>query len=47
MLTRLYVEALLVDQSLADDVWEAWAADKIGDRVALWAWWAIVIGVAV
>jgi len=24
MLTRLYIEALLVDEEAADQVWEAW-----------------------
>ena len=27
MLARLYVEALLVDESLADQVWELWNAE--------------------
>jgi hypothetical protein len=29
MLTELYISALLVDEDLADQVWEAW--DKGGD----------------
>lgn len=29
MLTEMYIEALLVDEELADQVWEAW--DKGGD----------------
>ncbi len=29
MLTKIYIEALLVDEELADQVWEAW--DKGGD----------------
>jgi len=29
MLTEIYIEALLVDEELADQVWEAW--DKGGD----------------
>jgi len=29
MLTEIYVEALLVDEDLADQVWEAW--DQGGD----------------
>jgi len=24
MLTRLYIEALLIDEDLADQVWEVW-----------------------
>jgi len=26
MLTEIYIEALLVDEELADQVWEAWDA---------------------
>jgi len=29
MLTELYIEALLINEELADQVWEAW--DKGGD----------------
>ncbi len=31
MLTEIYIEALLVDEELADQVWEAWDAGKIND----------------
>ncbi len=31
MLTEIYIEALLVDEELADQVWEAWDAAKIDD----------------
>lgn len=31
MLTRLYIEALLVDKELADQVWEAWDKGEIDD----------------
>ncbi len=34
MLTELYIEALLVDEELADQVWEALDARKIDDSVA-------------
>ncbi len=34
MLTRLYVEALLADPELADQVWELWHAEKLTDRAA-------------
>ena len=43
MLTEIYIEALLGDEKLADQVWEAWDKGKIDDQVAAWAWWAIVI----
>ena len=38
MLTELYIEALLVDEKLADLVWEAWDAEEIDDQVASLAW---------
>ena len=38
MLTEIYIEALLVDEGLADQVWEAWFGKEIDDFVAAWAW---------
>ena len=38
MLTRIYIEALLVDEELADQVWEAWDKGEIDDQVALVSW---------
>ncbi len=38
MLARIYVEALLVDADLADQVWEAWHAGLISDDLAALAW---------
>ena len=38
MLTEAYVEALLVDEVLADQVWEAWDKGKIDDSAAAWFW---------
>ena len=37
-LPRPYVEALLVDSVLADEVWELWDEGVITDGVAAWAW---------
>ena len=34
MLTELYIEALLVDEDLADLVWEAWDGDEIDNVTA-------------
>ncbi len=34
MLTEIYIEALLVDEELADQVWEAWNADETDDQIA-------------
>ncbi len=41
MLTEIYIEALLIDEELADQVWEAWDAGEIDDQVACIAWWLI------
>ncbi len=38
MLTDIYIKALLVDEDLADQVWDAWDKREIGDRGA---WWTI------
>ncbi len=43
MLTEIYIEALLVDEELADQVWEAWDAEEIDDLIALRAWWWIAV----
>ena len=34
MLTIIYIEALLVDKELADQVWEAWNKGEIDDQIA-------------
>ena len=38
MLTEIYIEALLVDEERADQVWEAWDVGEIDNQVA----WLIV-----
>ena len=38
MLTEIYLEALLVDEELADQVWEAWDKGEVDDQMAAWAW---------
>ncbi len=43
MLTEIYIEALLVNEELADQVWKAWDKGEIDDRVAAWIWWAITM----
>jgi len=43
MLTEFYIEALLVDEDLADQVWEAWDVGEIDYLIALRAWWWIVV----
>ena len=39
MLTEIYIEALLVDEKLADQVWERWDNGEIDDQIAWLAWW--------
>ncbi len=34
MLTEIYIEALLADEELADQVWEAWDKGEINHAVA-------------
>jgi hypothetical protein len=41
MLAEIYIDALLVDEELADQVWEAWDKGEIDDQVAWLAWWLI------
>ena len=43
MLTEIYIEALLVDKELADQVWEAWDAGEIDDLMAWLAWQQIAL----
>ncbi len=42
MLARIYVEALLVDEELADQVWALWHSGRLDDSAARFAWWGIV-----
>jgi hypothetical protein len=39
MLTEIYIEALLVDEELADQVWDA---DDLNDAVVCIAWMLII-----
>ena len=38
MLTEIYIDALLVDEDAADQVWDAWDAGLIPDELAAMAW---------
>jgi len=38
MFAELYIEALLVDEVLADQVWGAWDAGLIDDQLAALEW---------
>jgi len=42
MLTEIYLEALLVDEELVDQVWEAWDIGFIPDDLAVIAWWLVL-----
>ena len=41
MLTEAYIEALLVNEDLADLVWELWDAGLINDEMAAIAWFLL------
>ncbi len=41
MLTHLYNQALLVDEELADQVWEAWHSGEADEETACIAWMLI------
>jgi len=41
MLTEIYVQALLVNEELADQVWEAWDKGEGDDAIACVAWMMI------
>lgn len=43
MLTRLYVEALLADARLADQVWAFWDAGEIDHELARAAWTLLLV----
>ena len=45
MLTELYVEALLADAELADQVWALWNAGVISDDLAVTAWAILAVRV--
>ena len=38
MFSEIYIEALLVDEDLADQVWKLWNTGVISDEVAANAW---------
>ena len=47
MLAHLYIEALLVDPDLADEVWELWDRRAVSDQAASIAWWLVARGIEV
>jgi len=44
-LSEIYIEALLVNEELADRVWELWDAAEIDDVSAAWGWWTIAASI--
>jgi len=42
LLTEIYIEALLVDEELADQFWEAWFADETSTETASMMWWWLI-----
>ncbi len=47
MLTHPYIQALLVDEELAGQVWDAGDKGEIDDFWAAWFWWTIAASAAV
>ena len=43
MLTEIYIEALLVEGGLSDQVWQLWDGGVIGDELAKIAWSMLVL----
>ncbi len=46
MFTEIYIEALLVDEELADQVWEAWNAGETNDETVCIAWMLLAGAIA-
>ena len=46
MLTEIYIEALLVEEELADQVWEAWNTGEINDLGVCWLWIGLAASVS-
>ena len=42
MLIEAYIEALLVDEELADQVWEISDAGEVDNLTALMLWWVFI-----
>ncbi len=46
MFTEIYIEALLVDEELADQVWEeAWNDGVVNDATAFLAWYLVAVSI--
>ena len=42
MFCSIYIEALLVNEDMADQIWDAWNAGELCDMVAATAWLAML-----
>ncbi len=42
MLTEIYIEALLIEEALADQVREAWDAGETSTETASMMWWWLI-----
>ncbi len=42
MLTEIYIEALLVDEEMADQIWQLWHVGQADDETACIAWLLII-----
>ena len=43
MLAEICIEALLIDEEMADQVWDAWDSGEIDDQIAWLAWMMIAM----
>ena len=43
MLTKIYIKALLIEEDLADQVWDEWNAGDIDNEAACIAWKLIAL----
>ena len=43
MLAELYVDALIADEALADEVWALWDLGLISDDLAAYAWYTLAL----
>ncbi len=46
MLTEIYIEVLLVDEELADQIWESWDKGEVDALIAWFAWWNIAASIS-
>ena len=47
MLTEIYIDTLMANEELADQVWEAWDKGEIDQHTAITRWGFIALAIAV